>query len=85
MNCYHFDTSYITTTLIYGSELLQLGINFCFNFKLQYIIQKVSKIQAVSCFKCACMGKPIYKITEIMRNTDPKKLTSDSVCYDNKF
>lgn len=27
----------------------------------------------------------LIKITEIMRNTDPKKLTSDSVCYDNKF
>ena len=45
MNCYYFDTSYITTTLIYGLELLQLEINFCFNCKLQYryIIQKVSK------------------------------------------
>ena len=59
MNCYYFDTSYITTTLIYGSDLLQLGINFCFNCKLQYIIQKVSKMHAVSYFKCACMGKPI--------------------------
>ena len=59
MNCYYFDTSYITTTLIYGSDLLQLGINFCFNCKLQYTIQKVSKMHAVSYFKCACRGKPI--------------------------
>ena len=25
------------------------------------------------------------KITEIMRNIHPKKLTSDSVCYDNQM